>query len=95
MPTGRPDGVFEPLICGVAEQLMATGLPQQTLKEAFLIYMAINSARLGHPLSALLLPDDPMAAVSLLDRVKNPLKSVLKMPTKPFYKYLSVMFASF
>ena len=71
MPTGRPDGVFEPLICGVAEQLVATGLPQQTLREAFLIYMAINSARLGHPLSVLLLPDDPMAAVSLLDRVKN------------------------
>jgi len=71
MPTGRSDGVFEPLICGVAEQLMAKGLPQQTLKEAFLIYMAINSARLGHPLSVLLMPDDPMAAVSMLDRVKN------------------------
>jgi hypothetical protein len=71
MPAGRPDGVFEPLICGVAEQLVATGLSQQTMKEAFLIYMAIISARLGHPLSVLLLPDDPMVAVSLLDRVKN------------------------
>ena len=25
MPTGRPDGVFEPLFCGVAEQLVDYG----------------------------------------------------------------------
>ena len=70
MPTGRPDGVFEPLVCGVAEQLMKAGLPNQALKEAFLLYMVMNSARLGYPLSVLLMPDDPLAAISLIDRVK-------------------------
>jgi hypothetical protein len=71
VPTGRPDGVFEPLVCGVAEQLVAAGLPRDAQKEALLIYMAMNSAKLGYPLSLLLMPDDPLTAVSLINRVKN------------------------
>lgn len=71
MPTGRQDGVFEPLLCGVGERLVAETLPSQNLKSAFLLYLAINSARLGYPLSVLLMPDDQLAAVTLLDRVCN------------------------
>ena len=81
MPTGRLDGVFEPLVCGVAEQLVAAGLPNQVLKEAFLIYIAMNSARLGYPLSVLLMPDDPLVAISLIDRVK------MLAPTDSFIEF--------
>ena len=49
---------------------MAAGLPDQALKEAFLLYMVMNSARLGYSLSVLLMPDDPLTAISLIDRVK-------------------------
>jgi hypothetical protein len=71
MPTGRQDGVFEPLLCGVGERLIAETLPPQSLKGAFLLYLAVNSARLGYPLSVLLMPDDALAAVTFLDRVCN------------------------
>ena len=68
MPTGRPDGVFQPLLCEVTGLLVNSGTAPSLIKEALLVYLGINSARLGYPMSLLLMPDDPLLAVGLLDR---------------------------
>ncbi len=69
MPAGRSDGIYEPTLCGIGERLAAGRVPNDSFKTAFMSYLTINSARLGYPLSALLMPDDPLAAVALLHRV--------------------------
>jgi len=66
-PTSRPDGIFQPLLCGVAGLLHKKGVSPENLKSALLIFAAINSPRLGYPLSLQLMPEDPLLAISLLD----------------------------
>jgi hypothetical protein len=66
-PTSRPDGIFQPLLFGVAKLLQEKGVSQENLKSALLIFTVINSPKLGYPLSLQLMPEDPLLAISLLD----------------------------
>lgn len=66
-PTSRPDGIFQPLLFGVARLLQEKGVSQENLKSALLIFTTINSSKLGYPLSLQLMSEDPLLAISLLD----------------------------
>ena len=67
-PASRPDGIFQPLLFGFAGLLQEKGVSQENLKSALLIFAAINSPRLGYPLSLQLMPEDPLLAISLLNQ---------------------------
>ena len=67
LPTCRPDGIFQPLLFGVARLLQKKGVSHDNLKSALLIFTAMNSPKLGYPLSLQLMPEDPLLAISLLD----------------------------
>ena len=42
-PTSRPDGIFQPLLFGVARLLQEKGVSHENLKSALLIFTTINS----------------------------------------------------
>ena len=65
-PTARPDGIFQPLLYEVADHLIdKEGVPAENIQASQVILMALNSARLGHPMSVLLHPEEPIYAVDL------------------------------
>jgi len=67
-PTSRPDGIIQPLLFGVARLLHEKGMSQENLKSALLIFATIISPKLGYHLSAQLMPEDPLLAISLLTK---------------------------
>ena len=66
-PTSRPDGVFEPLLCEVIEQLKMQGVPPENLKQALMLVLGAVSAPLGYPLAMLLVADEPLTAARLVE----------------------------
>ena len=67
-PTARPDGIFQPLLCEGTDHLFQNGVSVENMQASQVILMALNSARLGYPLSILLHPEEPIYAVDLLDK---------------------------
>jgi hypothetical protein len=64
----QEDGVFRPLLCQVGELLTQTGEPPGGLRAAYLVLLALISAKLGYPISVQLLCEDVMDATMLFDR---------------------------
>jgi len=63
-----PDGPFVSPIVGTVRMLRALGISDGDMKEAVMISLALNSARLGFPIAAILLSKEPSAAVKVLHR---------------------------
>ncbi len=63
-----PDGPFVSPIVGTVRMLKALGIADGDMKEAVMISLALNSARLGYPIAAILLSKEPAAAVKVLHR---------------------------
>ena len=63
-----PDGPFVSPIVSAVRMLKALGIADGDMKEAVMISLALNSARLGFPIAAILLSKEPSAAVKVLHR---------------------------
>jgi len=63
-----PEGPFVSPIVGNARMLKALGIDDDDMKPAMMVSMALNSARLGYPISTVLLSKEPSEAVKVLHR---------------------------
>jgi len=91
-PTGRPDGIFQPLLYGVARLLQEKGVPSEDLRSGLLIFTTINSSRLGYPLSLQIVPNNELSAIGLLDHCVSlaPVNSSIEFQkVKPEHLFLN------
>ena len=79
-PHGWDDGIFRTPLCCVSDYLRQNGVAPGNIRAGLLIYLGLNSIKLGFPLSVILTGEDPTAAAHLL--------SVCKMiaPCKSFHE---------
>ena len=66
-PIVRPDGAYQPMQYKTVGQLIYSGIDPGNIQEASLVHIVMLSARLGYPISAMLVPEDPHGAVHVLD----------------------------
>lgn len=91
-PTGSPDGIFQPLLCGVAMLLQEKGVSSEDLRSGLLIFTTINSSRLGYPLSLQIMPNNQLSAIGLLDHCVSlaPVNSSIEFQkVKPEHLFLN------
>jgi hypothetical protein len=70
-PCGWQDGIIRPLLASVGNHLRKHGVAQENVRAGLIIYTAMNSVRLGYPLSVILIPDDYETAINLLSTCEN------------------------
>ncbi len=81
-PIIRPDGALQPIQYRASGHLQSIGITPENIQAANLISMCMLSARLGHPISAMLEPDNAQEAVQLLDQCLRivPKDAVIEFP---------------
>jgi len=70
-PNEWEDGVIRPPLLYVGDHLKASGVVQGNIRAGLLVYVAMNSVRLGYPLSLILTTEDPVDATQLLHACKK------------------------
>ncbi len=90
-PVIRPDGALQPIQYPAVGHLLSNGVDPGNIQAANLTFMAMLSARLGYPISAMLEPDDAQGAVQLLDQCLKivPADAVIEFPElRPEHLYI-------
>jgi hypothetical protein len=88
----RPDGECQPIQYKIAGHLLSNGVDPKNLQAAALVHTAMLSSRLGYPISAMLVSEDPRVAVQLLEHCKKmaPGDSIIEFQEfKPAYLYIN------
>ncbi len=70
-PVIRPDGAFQPMQYKTVGHLLSSGIDPGNIQAASLVHIAMLSARLGYPIPAVLVPEDPQGAIQVLDHCLN------------------------
>ena len=70
-PVIRADGAYQPMQFKTVGHLLSSGIDPSNIQAASLIHIAMLSARLGYPIAAVLVPEDPQGAIQVLDHCLN------------------------
>jgi hypothetical protein len=70
-PYDPNNGIVQPLLHEAAKHLLKNNISQGNLPAALIIFLALNSARLGYPLPIILQSNDPQAVRHLLSICKQ------------------------
>lgn len=70
-PYGHDDGVIRSLLCDVSHFLQRSGVESENIQAGLLIYIALNSVRLGFPISVILKTDELTKTRHLLNVCKQ------------------------
>jgi hypothetical protein len=66
-PLIRPDGAYQPIQYKTVGHLLSSGVDPSNIQAASLVHIAMLSARLGYPIPAVLVSEDPQEAIHVLD----------------------------
>ena len=89
-PIIRPDGAFEPMQYRTAGHLISNGIHPENLQAGSLLQVVMLSARLGNPISAMLVTEAPHEAIHLLGNCQKmiPKEAIVEcQEVKPEYLY--------